>query len=151
MAQAISSGRTENTFASEGPEGAGSPPSKNRFVVAAGGKREHVGFFEQDDYTGYLYVFDKKRKLILSHLQVYTCAARLGLSQGDVKVIWSADGKKCGVVILEEMRGIIDLGSQREGRSTFKNRGDGGVNDFEWLQGFEAYGPVVRFPRGKRT
>ncbi len=145
LARDIDTGRIPNTFAP--PDGADAklPPVRNQFVVAAPGPREYVGFFEQDDRTGYLYVLTRAKKQVIAYVQIYTCAARLKVRTKEVRVAWSADGDKCGVVIRGQMRGIIDLTKDRPGRASFLEATSPGINDFEWLRGFEDLNPTVLF------
>ena len=69
------------------------------FVEDSGGPENYIGFFEDDGTTGYLYVTDRRRKEIVRHLQIYVNSSDLGVSENDVQVVWSKDGKKCGVRI----------------------------------------------------
>jgi hypothetical protein len=55
----------------------------------------------------------------------------------DVGVVWSADGAKCGVIIWEKMRGIIDRLKNQEGRVKLDKRETPGIGDKEWLKGFD--------------
>jgi hypothetical protein len=145
MAREILAGRTPNSFAPPDAADAALPAVRNQFVVAAAGPPEYFGFFEQDDRTGYLYVVGRARKQVVAYVQLYTCASRLKVRASEVKVVWSAEGDKCGVVIRGQMRGIIDLPNGRRGRASFVEPSSAGINDFEWLQGFEAFAPVVLF------
>lgn len=107
------------------------------FVADESGPEEYVGFFEDDGETGYLYVSDCKKNRIVQHLQIYVNSAELGVEEKDVRVVWSKNGKKCGVLIWGGMRGIIDLGSHREGRVFVEGRDTAPIDDAEWLEGFE--------------
>jgi len=51
--------------------------------------------------------------------------------------VWSSDGKKCGVVIWNGFRGIIDLDRDEEGRVKITSRQTPPIKDPEWLKGFE--------------
>ncbi len=122
------------------------PAVRNQFVVATPGPPEYVGFFEQDDRTGYLYLLARAKKHVVAYVPIYTAAARLKIRASEVRVVWSADGDKCGVVIRGQMRGIIDLSRDRPGHASFVDPSSPGINDFEWLRGFEDLDPVVLFP-----
>ena len=107
------------------------------FVSDSGGPDGYVGFFEDDGTTGYLYVSDRNRKEIICHLQIYINSADLHVSENDVQVVWSKDGKKCGVRIWGGMRGIIDVERGQEGRVFVDSRETPAISDSEWLSGFE--------------
>lgn len=111
-------------------------PVETNFVVYAGGPPLLFGIFEDDGDTGYLYVLDRVEQKILQRLQIYDDARRLSVSSEDVQVTWSEGGSKCGVLIWNEMRGIIDLAGKREGRVKLESRGTRGIADSEWLKGF---------------
>lgn len=106
------------------------------FVGDRAGPAEYVGFFEDDGDTGYLYVSDKKTNHVIKHLQIYDNAGQLDLREDDIQVIWSSDGKKCGVVIWGGIRGIIDLGRRTEGRAKLISRTTPAISDPQWLSGF---------------
>jgi hypothetical protein len=96
-----------------------------------------IAIFEDDGETGYLYVFDASNGMILQYLQIYDDAQNLTVGSGDVQVIWSKDYSKCGVLIWHKMRGIVDCARKKEGRVKLENRDTHGIDDMEWLQGFE--------------
>ncbi len=145
IAREIIAGRMQNTFAPSDAAGDGLRAVRNQFVVAAAGPPEYVGFFEQDGYTGYLYVLARASKQVIAYVQIYTHATRLKVRASEVRVVWSAEGDKCGVVIRGQMRGIIDLAKDHPGRASFVKPSSPGINDFEWLRGFEDLEPLVLF------
>jgi len=111
---------------------------ETRFLVAAldsNGKRAAV--FEDDGETGYLYVYSVSAAVVQAHAHVYDRSDALQIAKDSVDVLWSTDESKCGVRIWGQMRGIIDLRKRREGRAWLENRDTPGINDPEWLRGFE--------------
>lgn len=109
------------------------------FVGDKDGPEDFAAFFEDDGETGYLYISDRRLKKIVKHLQVYNNAKAINPQERDISVVWSADGKKCGVIIFGGMRGIIDLGRGIEGRSEMRDRLSSPIEDPTWLRGFEQY------------
>jgi hypothetical protein len=107
------------------------------FTVDRAGPAGLVGVFEDDGETGYLYVYEPKTRKILRHLHLYDRSANVNVKVEDVRVEWSKDLNKCGVVIWDKMRGIIDLEQQREGRVWIEDRNTPGIADCNWLKGFE--------------
>ncbi len=107
------------------------------FIVFHKGPDALFAVFEEDDDTGYLYVFDAVAQKVLQYLQIYDRAGDLNVTPEDVRVVWSEDGKKCGVLIWNKMRGIIDRVRKEEGRVKLESRDSPGVGDQEWLKGFE--------------
>ena len=111
---------------------------ESRFLVAAldsNGKQAAV--FEDEGETGYLYVYSVGRAAVQAHVHVYDCSDALQIAKDNVDVLWSTDESKCAVRIWGQMRGIIDLRMRKEGRAWLENRDTPGINDAEWLRGFE--------------
>jgi hypothetical protein len=109
------------------------------FVGDQRGPESYVGFFEDDGETGYLYVSDRSTKQIIQQLQIYVNSAQLRVEPEDVRVVWSKNGTKCGVLIWGGMRGIIDLERNREGRAFVDSRTTPPIDDAEWLGGFDVF------------
>jgi hypothetical protein len=114
------------------------PLTETAFMKAAfDSRRERAVVFEDDGETGYLYLFSAKAEGITKHLHIYDRSAQLRVSADDVDVVWSTDESKCAVVIWGQIRGIIDLRLNKEGRVLLKDPSTPGVNDRSWLKGFE--------------
>jgi len=109
------------------------------FVGDTEGPGDFVGFFEDDGETGYLYVSNRKLDKVVKHVQIYSDAKAINPQEQDISVVWSSDGKKCGVIIFNGMRGIIDLEKRTEGRSKMTDRSSPSIEDPNWLNGFEKY------------
>jgi hypothetical protein len=107
------------------------------FVTETEGPKGTFGVFEDDGETGYLYLYQPDGLGITRHLHIYDRSPRLNVQQDDVKVLWSDDHSKVGVLIWGKMRGIIDLTSGREGRVWLECPESPGVSDDEWLNGFK--------------
>lgn len=93
--------------------------------------------FEDDNTTGYLYLYDSQSGRATRHLHLYDRSQKLDVASRDVEVAWSQDGAKCGVAIWAKMRGIIDRRKDRPGRVWMESRDSTGITDPEWLSGFE--------------
>jgi hypothetical protein len=93
--------------------------------------------FEDEGETGYLYVYSVTPAVVQAHVHVYDRSDALRIAKDSVDVLWSTDESKCGVRIWGQMRGIIDLRMSREGRAWLENRDTPGINDPQWLRGFE--------------
>ena len=106
------------------------------YVVESQGPDGVFGVFEDDGETGYLYIY-KPDAGVLRHLHLYNRTPLVCVHAEDVIVVWSDDRTKCGVKIWNQMRGIIDLRHNREGRVWLEDRQTSGITDPEWLKGFE--------------
>ncbi|MFL6228105.1 MAG: DUF2251 domain-containing protein [Pyrinomonadaceae bacterium] len=106
------------------------------FVVDAPSGGTLSAVFEDDGETGYLYVYEEGGRGILAHLQIYDCAAELNIFEDDVRVIWSVEQDKCGVIILDGMRGIINVPDGDMCRVKMASRDSVPLTDPEWLRGF---------------
>lgn len=107
------------------------------FVSEAAGPPGIFGVFEDDGETGYLYLYEPGGREVFQHLHIYDRSARLRVREEDVRVLWSKDQSKCGVLIWEKMRGIVNLQTGQEGRVWLEGRDTPGIGDREWLRGFE--------------
>lgn len=105
------------------------------FVGDTSGPKEFVCFFEDTGETGDLYVSNRRDKKIVRHLQIYVDQGSLGVAEGDVEVVWSSDGTKCGVMIWGEMRGIIDMANGST-KAPLRDRKSPPIIDPKWLEGF---------------
>lgn len=113
---------------------------ETNFVIHFKGADSCVGVFEDDGTTGYLYVYDPGNRNILQHVHVYDTSDSLSPGPDDIILLWDESGCKCGVVIWNQMRAIIDLNKSRPGRAWMEDPDSPGINDKEWLQGFSGYG-----------
>lgn len=107
------------------------------FIIDQAGPSGLFGVFEDDGETGYLYLYEPEGAGVVKHLQIYNSSMALGVKPEDVQVVWSSDGQKCGVVIWNGFRGIIDLTRNEEGRVKLTSRQSPPINDPKWLEGFD--------------
>lgn len=84
-----------------------------------------------------MYLYEPEGAGVINHLQIYDSSAQLGVKPDDVRVVWSSDGKKCGVVIWNGLRGIIDLARNEERRVKLVSRQSLPITDPEWVKGFD--------------
>ncbi|HZR30119.1 MAG TPA: DUF2251 domain-containing protein [Terriglobales bacterium] len=119
------------------PGGEDETPIETNFIVYSKGPNGWFAVFEDDGETGYLYLYNSEHQKVARHLHIYDCSEKLNVAAKDVKVMWSKDGTKCGVMIWNKMRGIINL-KGAEGRVWMENRDTPGIGDQEWLSGFDS-------------
>lgn len=108
----------------------------HEIIVDREGPKGIFGVFEDDGETGYLYIY-KPEEGIQRHLHIYDRVPELNICAEDVRVSWSRDFSKCGVVIWGKMRGIIDLKKGVEGRVWLDSPNSPGIDDPNWLSGFD--------------
>jgi hypothetical protein len=113
------------------------PTTRAPFVVEKEGPPGLFAVFEDDADTGYLYLYEPGGREIFRHLHVYDRTPRLTVSEPAIDVIWSEGNRKCGVMVRGQMMGIIDLENDREGRVWMESDDTPGIDDKEWLQGFQ--------------
>jgi len=112
-------------------------PVETNFILHASGPDSLFAVFEDNRETGYLYLYDSNGRQIVQHLLIYDRSDELDVIIQDVWLGWSEDGVKCGVAIWNRMRGIIDRVKKKEGRIKLEDRDTPGIDDPEWLKGFE--------------
>jgi hypothetical protein len=110
--------------------------SANEFLLEAAGSPGLFGVFEDDSETGYLYLYEPGGREVFGHLHIYDRTPSLSVQEQDVRVLWSEDFSKVGVVIWGKMRGIINLVTGQEGRVWLEGRSTPGIGDAGWLKGF---------------
>lgn len=124
------------------------------FVGSDSSPEEYDAFFEDtvgDKETppgGYLYVKKRNTEKIIRHLEIYQ--APLEVKEDDIEILWSSDGKKCGISIWGRMRGIINLADGREISIPVESRESPAITDPEWLDGFEYYLDQNQFIRARQ-
>jgi hypothetical protein len=106
------------------------------FIVDAEGPEGLSCVFEDDGETGYLYLYNPGKREVVRHLHIYDRSPKIEVAPDDVRVVWSTDHQKCGVIIWGKIRGIIDVSSGREGRVWMESRDTPGIGDADWLNGF---------------
>ena len=110
--------------------------STSEFVIEAAGPAGVFGIFEDDGETGYLYLYEPGGREVFQHLHIYDRGPELTVQEEDVRVIWSEDLSKVGVLIWGKIRGIVNLATGQEGRVWLENRNTPGIGDADWLKGF---------------
>jgi hypothetical protein len=113
---------------------------ETNFVHYKKGPDSLFAVFEDDNATGYLYLYDlydSQAGSVARHLHLYDRSPKLTVASRDVEVVWSEDGAKCGAIIWDKLRGIIDRAKDRPGRVWMESKDSPGINDQEWLTGFE--------------
>jgi len=128
-------------------------PNLNLLVEQPYDKGRYAAFFEQTDGTeletppgGYLYISDREKGGgIIDALQIN--GMPLPFTANDIKILWSNDGRKCGIAIWGRMRGIINVASGEQVRTELKGRESQAVFDSEWLSGFDNYLDELVFMR----
>jgi hypothetical protein len=106
------------------------------FVAEAAGPSGLFGVFEDDGETGYLYLYEPGDRGVVRHLHIYDRTPDLAVQEQDVRVVWTEDLSKVGVLIWGRMRGIINLVTGQEGRVWLESRNTPGIGDPAWLKGF---------------
>ncbi len=106
----------------------------DEFVLEEIGPQGLVAVFEQDDATGYLYLTEANYK-VRHALHVYN-REKLSVREQDVRVIWSATGLRCGVVIGGKLRAVIGANGDLY-RPPMTSMHSTPVEKEEWLEGFQ--------------
>ncbi|MBC7926455.1 MAG: DUF2251 domain-containing protein [Bryobacteraceae bacterium] len=108
----------------------------NAFVTEEAGPSGVFGVFEDDGEAGYLYLYEPGDREVFNHLHIYDRNTNLQVREQDVRVIWSEDHSKVGVVIWGKLRGVINLVTGQEGRVWLEDVNTPGIGDAQWLKGF---------------
>src|SRR6185369_7617778 len=106
--------------------------------------------FSVDDEAGYFYVYKSENQEVLAQIRIYRDEQKFSIHESDVRVMWSNDLNKCGIVIWGKMRGIIRLDNRREICPPFESHDSPGINDTEDLMGFINYLDEDQFIRARQ-
>ena len=104
-------------------------PIETNFIVAAKGDSGHLAVFEDEGDTGYLYLYASREKKVLRYVHVYDRSEKLDIDSRDVEVKWSRNRSKCGVMILGEMRAIMNVEGGVETRIWLEEKNTPGIRD----------------------
>jgi hypothetical protein len=104
----------------------------------------------EDEGAGYFYVYKPETQTVLAQILIYESGHEFAVNQKDAQIMWSADNKKCGVIIWGTMRGIIDLSDGREICAPLQGRMSPPISDAEWLKGFDSYMDEEQFIRARQ-
>lgn len=110
--------------------------AKVEFVVGEFNSSGFIAIFEQDDTTGYLYLCESNYK-VREALHIYN-RSKVTATEDQVKVVWSADGQRCGVLIGSRLRGVIGINGDMY-RPPMTSLDSDPVTLPEWTFGFEGW------------
>jgi len=74
---------------------------------------------------------------VMQDLQIYIRSERFHVHGQDMRLAWSEDETKCGVIIWDKICGIIDWVKNEGGGVKLEDRNTPGIDDQQWLEGFE--------------
>lgn len=108
----------------------------NDFIVSTTNEEGLFGIFEDCEDTGYLYLSDHTGDGIIDHLHIYDHPEKLGVVEGDVEVVWTNSGTKCGVKVWGKFYGIFDLKSDQKIAHYIRSKDTPPITDKVLLDGF---------------
>lgn len=120
------------------------------FMLEVQGPAGRFGVFHQDRGAGYLFVWKPETKEVLAQIRIYARIGDFTIDEKDIKIIWSSDCSKCGVMIWGRMHGIINVASGQEMSAPLDNRNSPAISDPDWLQGFDDYLDQAHFIRARQ-
>ncbi len=109
----------------------------NDFVIGSANAQRLYGIFEDCENAGYLYLSDHEGEGILDHLHIYDYPSKLGIQEEDVEVIWSMDGRKCGVKVWGKLFGVFDLTRDKKLGVYIRDKNTPAISDDSLLEGFD--------------
>jgi hypothetical protein len=120
------------------------------FTLEVEGPHGVFAVFSEDEGAGYFFAYKPDEQSVIAQVRVYVCSDHLRVHENDVRVVWSTDRTKCGVVIWGRMRAILDITNGREVCQPIEDRLSPAITDPEWLRGFDSYLDENEFVRARQ-
>jgi hypothetical protein len=119
-------------------------------MIELEGPKGIFGVFDEDDGAGYFCIYDANEGAVLSQVCLYESAPSPPISDGDVRLMWSSDQVKCGIVIWGRMRGVLEFGTGKEVCLKISGRESPAITDPDVLNGFADYLDSDEFIRARQ-
>jgi len=129
----------------------GQRPAITDLMLESQGPDGLFAIFSEDEGAGYFYVYKPETQEVLAQICIYESGHEIHPDESDVQVMWSADLKKCGVVLWGKMRGVIDIACMREAGIQLTGRDGPSITDTEELAGFSDYFDERQFIQARQT
>ncbi len=106
--------------------------------------------FSEDEGAGYFYVYKSQLQKVLAQIRIYKGEQKLSVQESDIRVMWSADYKKCAVAVWGKIRAIIEVANNREASLPLDSHDSPGITDVDLLEGFINYVDISKFIRARQ-
>jgi hypothetical protein len=113
-------------------------PDSSSFGVSSAGPIGIVGILEDDNETGWFYLYEPLSGLILNCTPVYNrvCAS---VEQDDVDVVWSADNQTCAVAVWGQFYAFLGISNNVRMHRPIQDKDTDGFYFDEWPDGFQHF------------
>jgi hypothetical protein len=122
----------------------------SELMVEVEGQEGIFAIFSEDEGAGFFCVYKPETATVLAQVRVYVCSEELPVRKSDIKVMWSSDQTKCGVVIFGRMRAVLDIANEREVCLPLEDPKSPAITDPKWLEGFGDYLDLDQFIRARQ-
>jgi len=123
------------------PPGRGTAPGgegSSNFLLYAPGPKGFFAVFEDDDETGWFYLYGAQQKKILKCTHIYN-RSNVVVDEDVVDIGWAADGTACGLAVWGEFRTFLGVWNELEMRKPVMDAEERGIPSCDWPTGFERY------------
>jgi hypothetical protein len=110
----------------------------SNFVVYAPGPEGFFAVFEDDDKTGWFYLYGLKQRAILKSAHIYA-RSTVAVDEDVVDIGWAADGSACGLAVWGEFRAFLGVSNNLETQKPVMDAEECGIPASDWPAGFDHY------------
>jgi hypothetical protein len=110
----------------------------SNFILYSPGPGGVLAVFEDDNETGWLYLYDTAQRTILRSAHVYN-RADVAVAEDEVDIGWAADESVCGLAVWGQFRAFLGISNALEMRKPVVSDDEQGICAQDWPPGFEHY------------
>jgi hypothetical protein len=110
----------------------------SNFLLYAPGPKGFFAVFEDDDETGWFYLYGAQQKKILKCTHIYNRSI-VAVDEDVVDIGWAVDGTACGLAVWGEFRAFLGVSNDLEIRKPVMDAEERGIPSNGWPAGFERY------------
>jgi hypothetical protein len=110
----------------------------SNFMLYAPGPEGVFAVFEDDDQTGWFYLYGAEHRAILKSAYIYD-RSNVAVDEDVVDIGWAADGSACGLAVWGEFRAFLGVSNDLETQKPVTDAEERGIPTSHWPAGFDRY------------
>ncbi len=110
----------------------------SNFMLYAPGPEGIFAVFEDDDQTGWFYLYGTEQRAILKSAHIYN-RSNVAVDEDVVDIGWAADGSACGLAVWGEFRAFLGVSSDLATQKPVMDAEECGIPTSDWPAGFDRY------------
>ncbi|MGC2529161.1 MAG: DUF2251 domain-containing protein [Candidatus Acidiferrum sp.] len=110
----------------------------SNFMLYAPGPEGIFAVFQDDDQTGWFYLYGAEQRAILKSAHIYN-RSNVAVDEDVVDIGWAADGSACGLAVWGEFRAFLGVSNDLETQKPVMDAEERGIPTSDWPAGFDRY------------